>query len=99
MSTKCRIEPSPRMAGAVAYGIPRAAGPIDLPLDGNEGLRPPPALLAACAVIEPDTIRRYPSTAPLAAAIAERWGIDPSRVIVTAGGDEALDRLTRATLF
>jgi histidinol-phosphate aminotransferase len=87
------------MAGAVAYGIPRAAAPIDLPLDGNEGLRPPAALLAACGGIEPDTIRRYPSTAALAATLAERFGVDPSRVIVTAGGDDALDRLMRAILI
>jgi histidinol-phosphate aminotransferase len=99
MSTQRRIEPSPRMAGAVAYGIPRAAVPIDLPLDGNEGLRPPAALMEACARIEPDAIRRYPSTAALAATLAERFGVEPARVIVTAGGDDALDRLMRAMLI
>lgn len=99
MSTKCRIDPSPRMAGAVAYGIPRAAAPIDLPLDGNEGLRPPAALLAACAGIEPDMIRRYPSTAALAGILADRFGVEAARVIVTAGGDDALDRLMRAALI
>lgn len=87
------------MAGAVAYGIPRAAAPIDLPLDGNEGLRPPAALLEACGHIEPGAIQRYPSTAALAATLAERFGVGPERVIVTAGGDDALDRLTRAMLI
>src|SRR5262245_48924296 len=99
MQTDRRILPSPRVAGISGYGIPRRALPIDLPLDGNEGLRPPPALLAACGAIPPDTVRRYPSTAALAAALAERHGVDPARVYVTAGADDALDRVTRATLI
>lgn len=98
MSANCRIVPSSRVAGATGYSVPRAPYAIDLPLDGNEGLRPPPALLAAAARIEPDTIRRYPSTAPLAEKIAARHDIDPSRVLVTAGGDDALDRIMRAML-
>lgn len=98
MSTECRIVPSKRVAGASGYGIPRAPFAIDLPLDGNEGLRPPAALLEAAARIEPDAVRRYPSTAPLAEMLAARHGIDPSRVIVTAGGDDALDRIMRAML-
>ncbi len=99
MSTKHRIEPSPRMKGAIAYGIPRAAAAIDLPLDGNEGQRPPEALLLACSALAPDMIRRYPSTASLGEMLAARHGVDPSRVTVTAGGDDALDRLMRAMLF
>lgn len=98
MSTNCRIVPSPRVAGAVAYVIPRAPAPIDLPLDGNEGLRPPAALLQACADIEPDAIRRYPSSAGLAADLAARHGVDPAQVIVTAGADDALDRIARSML-
>lgn len=98
MADHCLIVPSSRVAGASGYGIPRAPFPIDLPLDGNEGLRPPPELLAAAAQIEPDTIRRYPSTAALAERLAARHGIDPSRVLVTAGGDDALDRIMRAML-
>ena len=99
MSTDRRVVPSPRVAGIAGYGIPRSALPIDLPLDGNEGLRPPPALLAACASIEPDTVRRYASTASLAAVLAARHGVDPDRVYVTAGADDALDRLARAMLI
>jgi len=98
MSTNRRIIPSPRVAGAAAYGIPRAPAPIDLPLDGNEGLRPPAALLAACVEIQPDTIRRYPGTATLTAALAARYQVDPARVLVTAGADDALDRIMRAML-
>lgn len=95
---RCLIVPSSRVAGASGYGIPRAPFPIDLPLDGNEGLRPPPELLAAAARIEPDTIRRYPGTGALTERLAERHGVDPSRVLVTAGGDDALDRIMRSML-
>jgi histidinol-phosphate aminotransferase len=95
---KPQVEPSPRVAGISGYSVPRSALPIDLPLDGNEGLRPPPALLAACAEIQADAVRRYPSTGALAAALAARHGVDPGRVLVTAGADDALDRMARAML-
>ncbi|MFO0590825.1 MAG: histidinol-phosphate transaminase [Polyangiaceae bacterium] len=98
MSTECRIVPSARVAGATGYGIPRAPFAIDLPLDGNEGLKPPAELLAAAAELTADEVRRYPSTAALTERLAARHGIDPSRVLVTAGGDDALDRIMRAML-
>ena len=98
MSTDCRIVPSSRVAGATGYSVPRAPYAIDLPLDGNEGLRPPPALLAAAGQLSADAIRRYPSTAALAEKLGAKWGVDASRVLVTAGGDDALDRIMRAML-
>jgi histidinol-phosphate aminotransferase len=98
MSSSFRVVPSPNVAGVSGYGIPRAPVPIDLPLDGNEGLAPPPALVEAAAQITPDMIRRYPSAAAFTAELAGRHGVDPARVLVTAGGDEALDRLMRSML-
>jgi histidinol-phosphate aminotransferase len=98
MSMNCRIVPSPRVAGAAAYGIPRAPAVIDLALDSNEGPRPPASLLAACAGIAPEAIRRYPGTAALGAQLAARHGVDPARLIVTAGADDGLDRIARAML-
>lgn len=97
-STKSVIVPAGRVAGVSGYGIPRAKGQIDLPLDGNEGPYPSESVRALFADIPGDTLRRYPSTAELAALFAERWGIDAARVLVTAGGDDALDRLMRAML-
>jgi histidinol-phosphate aminotransferase len=41
-------------------------------------------------------LRRYPDAGPVEAALAERVGVNPERVIVTAGADEALDRICRA---
>jgi histidinol-phosphate aminotransferase len=92
------VIPAPRVAGITGYGIPRAKGQIDLPLDGNEGAAPSDRVMSLCATLEPDALRRYPSTAPLASLLADRWGISPDRVLVTAGGDDALDRLMRAML-
>jgi histidinol-phosphate aminotransferase len=55
-----------------------------LRLDGNEGARTP--------------WRRYPDTRPLEEQLAARWSVDPSRVLVTAGGDDLIDRACRAWL-
>lgn len=96
--TAPRPVPAPRVAGVTGYGIPRAPGVIDLPLDGNEGAAPSSAVMDLCATIAPDTLRRYPSTAAFAGLLAERWGVAADRVLVTAGGDDALDRLMRAML-
>ncbi|MEZ4296994.1 MAG: histidinol-phosphate transaminase [Polyangiaceae bacterium] len=96
LSTKLR--PAPRVVGASAYGIPRSKARIDLPLDGNEGPAPSEALLAKARELAADTVRRYPGAAELTGVLAARWGVGPERLIVTAGGDDALDRLMRAML-
>ncbi len=72
-------------------------GPIDLYLDANEGplTRRPPR-------VSPDPTgdrsRRYPSTTTLERELAASLGVSPDRVIVTSGGDDAIDRACRATL-
>lgn len=76
---------------SAAYQPPTFAAPIDLDLSRNEG-RPtvttigldPEGLAAATS--------RYPDTTRLAAAVADRHGLNPDRVLVTAGGDDALFR-------
>ena len=69
-----------------------------LKLDSNEGPLPPPALLAALAMLDPEALRRYPDVSALEATLASRVGVAPNRVIVTAGGDDAIDRVCRAYL-
>lgn len=93
-----RVAPASRLAGVQAYAPPKPPSGIDLWLDANEGAAPviDASRVAACGAI--DTVRRYPSTQELEALIAQREGVDPSRVLVTAGGDEAIDRLSRAYL-
>jgi histidinol-phosphate aminotransferase len=71
---------------------------LALKLDSNEGPQPPPALLAALATLDPDVLRRYPDVATLEATLARRVGVSPDRVIVTAGADDAIDRVCRAYL-
>lgn len=91
-----RVTPAPPLAEVTAYAVPRAGAPIELHLDGNEGAWPDPALASAAA--STDRLRRYPSVKPLEAALAARLGVAAEQVIVTAGGDESIDRACRAFL-
>ena len=93
-----RPEPSPRLADCRAYAPPRLTVPIDLRLDGNEGLVPPGDLLQTLVPALPEVLRRYPSAAHLETALAERFGLSPDEVLVTAGADDALYRTCLATL-
>ncbi len=69
--------------------------PMTLRLDANEGR---PAALPSLdpGFLDPETSRRYPDARPLEALIARRLGIDAERVVVTAGGDDSIDRAVRA---
>ena len=80
------------------YKGPAQPEPGVLKLDGNEGNPPPRTLLEDLAVADLSKLRDYPDARPLESEIAERLGVDPGRVVVTAGADEALDRLFRAYL-
>ncbi|MEX2155948.1 MAG: aminotransferase class I/II-fold pyridoxal phosphate-dependent enzyme [Gemmatimonadales bacterium] len=71
---------------------------LALKLDSNEGPLPPPALLAALASLDLEALRRYPDVSTLEATLASRVGVAPNRVIVTAGADDAIDRVCRAYL-
>jgi len=79
------IEPNPYLKGASVYKTPAAGIKAGLRLDGNEGAGP-------------EDERRYPDPRPLEELLAKRLGVDPRRVLVTAGGDEAIDRVCRAYL-
>lgn len=92
------ITPSSTLAGLSPYSPPTPTHTIDLHLDANEGPGPSQSVLDAIARVSPDTIRRYPNAATLESKLAERLNIDPSRVLVTNGGDDAIDRACRAVL-
>lgn len=87
---KARLDP------AAAYPKRPSAPAGVLRLDSNEGPRPPRALLEELAALEPELLRRYSDASALEAVIADRIGVSPERVVVTAGADEALDRICRA---
>jgi len=80
------------------YQGPAQPAPGVLKLDGNEGNPPPRRLLEDLAAADLSLVRDYPDARPLESQIAERLGVDPARIVVTAGADEALDRTFRAFL-
>lgn len=86
------LRPAPGIADLVPYRVPRHPGPIDLHLDSNEGATPPRWELADAL----QEIRRYPQPADLETALAQRWQVEAGRVLVTAGGDDALARAVTA---
>ncbi|GDX79110.1 hypothetical protein LBMAG42_09210 [Deltaproteobacteria bacterium] len=90
---------APAIAGMVAYHVPRHPAPLDLLLDGIGGLPAPPDLFERLRGADPDAlVRSYPDARSLQAALAARHGVPADRVLVTAGGDDALDRACRAYL-
>ena len=98
--------PQSRVNPAWAYQEPsraRAPAPALSPagvlrLDRNEGLLPSSDALAELAHADPELLRRYPDVSALTAMLAARLGVGPERIIVTAGADEAIDRICRAFL-
>lgn len=99
MNPRTIAGPVPGLDPALAYRRPTPAGPVTLKLDANEG--PSPAIepmLEALRREGAELLRRYPDAAPLEQALARRFGIHPAQVLVTAGGDEAIDRCCRAFL-
>jgi histidinol-phosphate aminotransferase len=92
------LNPNALFAQLKAYHPPRTATPVDLHLDGNEGTAPDAALLNEAAALGPEGLRRYPDARPLEAALATSVGAAPEQVIVTAGADDAIERLLRVFL-
>ena len=90
-----RPVPSPLVKGLQPYSPGRPATGIDLCLDANESLTPPPATVAALAGISADDLCRYPSARNLEERLASTVGIDQQRVLVTAGVDDGLERAIR----
>ncbi|HTX72936.1 MAG TPA: aminotransferase class I/II-fold pyridoxal phosphate-dependent enzyme [Rectinemataceae bacterium] len=68
-----------------------------LKLDANEGFpEPPPAEYAAFR--DREAARRYPDSRPLERALADRLGLEASRVVVGAGADDIIERYARVML-
>lgn len=90
--------PAPLVRALKPYTTGIQPRPIDLKLDANEGPAPSSVLIEWLQPRAAELLRRYPSASALEARIAARNGVDPSRVIVTAGADDALERIARSTL-
>ncbi len=74
----------------------QAAPPGALRLDANEG--PTPRFDSGTWPLASEALRRYPDASALEADLALRHGVQPDEVLVTAGGDDAIDRLCRRYL-
>ncbi|MBX3366042.1 MAG: TIGR01548 family HAD-type hydrolase [Phycisphaeraceae bacterium] len=90
--------PAPILRALKPYTPGAQPRPIDLKLDANEGPAPSGVLLEWLKPNASESLRRYPSAAALEAQIAARHNVTADRVIVTAGADDALERITRAVL-
>lgn len=91
-------KPTSALAGMAAYRPQRHEAPMDLRLDGNEGAVPDTRLFAALESAGPEVMRRYPDAGDVTRLLAARLGVIGERLIVTAGADDALDRICRAYL-
>lgn len=91
-------QPVPALAGLRAYQPPAPDAEIDLRLDGTERRGLPGAVTGGLRQVCADDLSRYPNAASLERTIAERNGVAAERVVITAGADEALDRVCRAVL-
>jgi histidinol-phosphate aminotransferase len=98
MTASSPLHPIPSLEGIAPYQVPRHPALVDLILDGNEGRSPDARLFDRLVEAGPEILRRYPSPARLEAAIARKFGVEPARVLVTAGADDAIDRCCRAML-
>ncbi|MEO1009428.1 MAG: histidinol-phosphate transaminase [Planctomycetota bacterium] len=92
------LQPTTRLAGLRPYRPPVVPPHVDLRLDANEGPTPPDPTLSAISSTEGSAARAYPSARDLEHALAARIGVDPDEVVATCGGDDAIDRLCRATI-
>ncbi len=80
-------------------GMAVAAPPGErLRLDHNERLFPAPELVRLLARVPASALTRYPETAALEESLGAVLGLDADRVLVTAGADDAIDRVCRRYL-
>jgi histidinol-phosphate aminotransferase len=92
------VGPAARLRGLAPYEPPPRSTLVEIALDANEGAPPSEALLDAFGSVTPEDLCRYPNAHAIEAQIAQRWRIEPERVVVTNGGDDAIDRICRSVL-
>ncbi|MHC4975670.1 MAG: pyridoxal phosphate-dependent aminotransferase [Planctomycetota bacterium] len=91
------LRPATPLRRLAPYSPCTSAPGIDLKLDANETCPPTVDLDVALANLA-QTLNRYPDASGLEQTIASSWNIDPERVVVTGGADDAIDRTCRAFL-
>ena len=76
-----------------AYSTPAFKHQIDLRLSGNESQCVIPDLAAYFRQLDSRFVSQYPSHQALQDLIADWVGVDSSRIVITAGGDDSIDRV------
>jgi len=97
------LNPADAVAGVKPYKIPPRRQVVDLPLGNTERLfftetesDDLQELLSAQAIKD---VVGYPDPTGLEALIAQEYGVETDQVIVTAGGDESLERACKSVLM
>ena len=76
-----------------AYSTPAFKHQIDLRLSGNESQCVIPDLAAYFRQLDSRFVSQYPSHQALQDLIGDWVGVDSERIVVTAGGDDSIDRV------
>lgn len=97
-NTKNGPKASPYLSNLSDYQVQEAAAPTDLKLNANEGIAPPLEVLDILIQSGPEIICRYAKPSDLERQLAKMWSLDPAQLLVTAGGDDAIDRIAKAYL-
>ncbi len=92
------LRPTPAVSAEYSYVAPSYLCDVSLKLDSNEGAEPSDTVIKKLTEIESQTLRCYPKLSRLENKIAKKLEILPKKVMVSAGGDDALDRACRAVL-
>ncbi len=93
------LKPVPGVGKVSAYCSPKPRCPVELMLNLNEGPLPDPGFLRRVwKNLPPGHINRYVGTEGLEKDIAVMHGVPAERVLVTSGGDDAIERVLRAVL-
>ena len=90
----CSPQPVRNVAQLEVYRSESPQRPITLKLDANEG----PMFELDPATFNESCSRAYPDKSELEKRLATKFNVRPEQVVVTAGGDEAIDRISRAYL-
>ena len=80
------------------YVVPRHPAPASLRLDSNEGQAPSKELVIRALTGALDDLNQYPDCTQLEASLAAEFGVAPNQVLLTAGADDAIQRVCRAWL-
>ncbi len=96
MITSTKLQPARPIEPA--YAAPEETHRPRLRLDRNEGPCCDAELLTVLRELTAEDLRRYTTSASVEAALARSLDVDPRRVLIASGGDDAIDRCCRVML-